>query len=95
METLQLSLEGGIAQIRLNRPDKANAINARMWQELREAMQWLDETPEARVGVLCAAGGHFSAGMDLGMLADFRVQADDLDEALQAWRERRPAVFKD
>jgi enoyl-CoA hydratase len=68
METIQTSLEAGVAQIRFNRPDKANALNATMWQELRQAMDWLDRTPEARVGVLGANGAVFSAGIDLQML---------------------------
>lgn len=73
METLCLSLNQGIARIEFNRPDKANAINARMWQELREAMRWLDEAREARVGILCAAGRHFSAGIDLNLLVDLKA----------------------
>ena len=77
METILLSLEGGIARIRFNRPEKANALDARMWQELREAMQWLDETCEARVGILSAAGAHFSAGLDLDMLTGLKAKADD------------------
>jgi len=76
METLRLSLSEGIARIEFNRPDKANAINARMWQELREAMRWLDEKPAARVGILCAAGRHFSAGLDLDLLVDLKAGID-------------------
>lgn len=72
METIQTSLEAGIAQIRFDRPDKANALNATMWQELREAMAWLDRTPEARVGVLSGRGAHFCAGIDLQMLAGLK-----------------------
>ena len=51
-ETLTVSLENHIATVRLNRPDKANAMNAAMWQEIRQAFQWVDATPEARVAVL-------------------------------------------
>ena len=57
-ETLKLSLQAGMARIELDRPRKANAINAAMWRELREAMEWLDATPQARVGILSAAGAH-------------------------------------
>lgn len=51
-ETLEVSLENHIATVRLNRPDKANAMSATMWQEIRQAFQWVDTTPEARVAVL-------------------------------------------
>jgi enoyl-CoA hydratase len=77
VETIRLWLDGGIARIRFHRPEKANALDARMWQELREAMQWLDETHEARVGILSAAGAHFSAGLDLDMLTGLKAKADD------------------
>ena len=41
-ETLAVSLDGGVGRIALNRPSKANAINATMWRELRTAAEWLD-----------------------------------------------------
>jgi len=67
-ETLEVSLEDHIATVRLNRPDKANAMNATMWQEIRQAFQWVDETPEARVAVLQGEGKLFTAGIDLQMM---------------------------
>ena len=51
-ETLSVTLQDHIATVRLNRPDKANAMNAAMWQDIRSAFEWVDETPEARVAVL-------------------------------------------
>mgnify|MGYP002382275579 CR=1 FL=1 len=35
-ETLDVRTDGAVATIFLNRPDKANAMNAPMWRELRE-----------------------------------------------------------
>jgi enoyl-CoA hydratase len=67
-ETLSVSLEDHIATVRLNRPEKANAMNAAMWQEIRRAFQWVDETPEARVAVLQGEGKLFTAGIDLQMM---------------------------
>lgn len=67
-ETLSVSLENHIATVRLNRPEKANAMNAAMWQEIRKAFQWVDETPEARVAVLEGEGKLFTAGIDLQMM---------------------------
>jgi enoyl-CoA hydratase len=67
-ETLAVSLEDHIATVRLNRPDKANAMNAAMWQEIRKAFQWVDATPEARVAVLQGEGKLFTAGIDLQMM---------------------------
>ena len=46
-ETLSVSLDNHIATVRLNRPDKANAMNLAMWHEIRQAFDWVDATPEA------------------------------------------------
>ena len=67
-ETLSVTLDKHIATVRLNRPEKANAMNATMWQEIRKAFQWVDETPEARVAILEGEGKLFTAGIDLQMM---------------------------
>ena len=67
-ETLGIALQDHIATVRLNRPDKANAMNAAMWQEIRQAFEWVDRTPEARVAVLAGEGKLFCAGIDLQMM---------------------------
>jgi enoyl-CoA hydratase len=72
--TLDVSLAGGIAHVRLNRPDKANAMNRAMWNDIRAAFRWVDETPEARVAVLSGRGAHFTAGIDLALLASVREE---------------------
>jgi enoyl-CoA hydratase len=77
-ETLTVTLENHIATVRLNRPEKANAMNATMWQEIRKAFQWVDETPEARVAILQAEGKLFTAGIDLQMMMGLgpQIQSD-------------------
>ncbi len=67
-KTLAVSLENHVATVRLNRPDKANAMNADMWQEIRQAFRWVDDTPEARVAILEGEGKLFCAGIDLEMM---------------------------
>jgi enoyl-CoA hydratase len=67
--TLSLSLEQGIAEVRLDRPDKSNAMTEAMWQEIRLAFEWADTTPEARVVILSGSGRNFCAGIDLALLA--------------------------
>jgi len=68
-ETLSLTLEGPVATLRLNRPDKANAMNLPMWHEIRSAFDWADRTPEVRVVILEGEGRHFTSGIDLAMMA--------------------------
>ena len=67
-ETLKIELAEHVATVELNRPDKANAMNLRMWLELREAFKWIDEEASVRVAVLRGAGPCFTSGIDLGML---------------------------
>ena len=69
LETISLDLQDHIATVRLNRPDKANAMSAAMWQDIRKALDWVDNTPEARVAVLQGEGKQFCAGIDLQMMA--------------------------
>jgi len=93
METLGLALADGIAHIQLNRPDKANAIDLRMWGELRTAMHWLNDTPQARVAVLSGAGAHFSAGLDLSTFGE--LQAATRGECDGRSRERLLQIILD
>ena len=65
--TLALELDAEVATVSLNRPDKANSMNAEMWTELQACFEWLDAEPGVRVVVLAGNGKHFCAGIDLGM----------------------------
>ncbi|MFO1315921.1 MAG: crotonase/enoyl-CoA hydratase family protein [Burkholderiales bacterium] len=76
-ERLDARLDGAVATIALNRPDRGNALDLPMWHELRAAMRWLDETPEARVGVVTGNGSHFTTGIDLSLLAAVREKIAD------------------
>ena len=54
-ETLALELADHVALVELNRPDKANAMNAAMWRELEECFRWCDREPAVRAVVLAGA----------------------------------------
>ena len=68
-QAFQVELTGNIAHVQINRPEKVNAMNAAFWTEIIEIFQWIDETDAVRVVVLSGAGKHFSAGIDLMLLA--------------------------
>lgn len=57
-------VQGGIARITLNRPDKLNSFNVAMHLALRAALE-AAAAPEVRVVVLTGAGRGFCAGQDL------------------------------
>ncbi len=64
-DTILFSVDGGIARLTLNRPDKLNSFNTQMHGEVREALERLPGSG-ARVLVLTGAGRGFCAGQDLG-----------------------------
>lgn len=74
--TLDLTVADGVAELRLNRPERANSLNRPMWGELRRAAHALDAEPSVRVVVLTGNGPHFCAGIDLGMLAEFQAGSE-------------------
>lgn len=67
-ECFDLEVAGGIAHIRLSRPDALNTFVRAMWRELPEAVTGLDRDAAARVIVISSTGRHFTAGIDLGVL---------------------------
>jgi len=79
--TLRVSLQDHIATIRLNRPDKANAMNLAMWHEIRQAFKWVDATPDARVAILEGEGKLFTSGIDLQMMMGMGDQIQNDCEA--------------
>jgi enoyl-CoA hydratase len=68
-ETLDITQEGPIAHIRLNRPDKRNSLPSAFWHELPHAVAALDRTGTVRAAILYGAGAHFCAGIDVSVFA--------------------------
>ena len=56
----------GLVTLTLNRPEKLNAITARMHREVLQACRDLSDDATARVVIVTGAGRAFSAGADLG-----------------------------
>jgi 2-(1,2-epoxy-1,2-dihydrophenyl)acetyl-CoA isomerase len=64
-ESIIFEVDGGIARLTLNRPDKLNSFNIQMHAEVRQALSSIPSSG-ARVLVLTGAGRGFCAGQDLG-----------------------------
>jgi enoyl-CoA hydratase len=69
-ETFVVTVENHIAQVTFNRPDRANALNQKAWDEMQTIFEDLDDNDEVRVIVLKGEGKHFCAGIDLSLLMD-------------------------
>ena len=65
METIELSRSEGVATVTLNRPERKNAINGLMWDELGSTFAEVARNPDDRVLVITGANGDFSSGADL------------------------------
>jgi enoyl-CoA hydratase len=74
---LSVTHDGGVATVRLERPEAANALDRTLWRELRDTFTTLDADPGVRVVVLAGAGKHFCAGIDLSMLGEIQGMAPD------------------
>jgi 2-(1,2-epoxy-1,2-dihydrophenyl)acetyl-CoA isomerase len=64
-ETILFGLEGGIARLTLNRPERLNSFTVAMHAEVRDALRQVTPENGARVLVLTGAGRGFCAGQDL------------------------------
>lgn len=65
LEAVIYEVKDHIAKIIMNRPDKRNALNHQLLDDLDTAFAEADDDPEVRVVILSGAGPSFSAGYDL------------------------------
>jgi len=68
-ETITVNKKEHIAIITLNRPDKMNAVNPQMVNELVAALREVAEDSDVRVAVLTGAGRAFCSGHDISYFA--------------------------
>ena len=78
--SLTYEVNGPVALLTLNRPDKLNAIDTAMMAEMNAAMDQAEEDHSIRAIVVKANGKSFSAGFDL----DDEVWSSDKDEDIRA-----------
>jgi len=97
--TIQLQIQGPMAHITLNRPDKLNAINVDMVRELHRALDEAETSSEVRVITLRGAGRAFCSGFDLGELpaeadpdAMRRTLEADFEIILRFWNSPKPTI---
>jgi 2-(1,2-epoxy-1,2-dihydrophenyl)acetyl-CoA isomerase len=63
--TIKLSIDGAVATLALNRPDRLNALNATVHAEIREAMNRVEANAAIRCLVITGEGRAFCSGQDL------------------------------
>ncbi len=83
-ETIAYDVDGRVATITLNRPDKRNAMNAAMFSELGDAAVEAAGADDVRVVLVRGEGASFCAGIDLGAFGEQLAQgADELREFIE------------
>lgn len=80
-DRVSVTVEGGVADVRLDRPDKINALDPAMFSAIVEAGESLKGDPSVRAVVLSGEGRGFCAGLDF---ASFQAMAGDDGTATDA-----------
>ncbi len=65
METLIVERKDGVVTVTMNRPERKNAANNKMLNELKQIFAEVEDSDDDRVMVLTGAGGAFCSGADL------------------------------
>ncbi len=90
LETLELSTDGEVGRLWLNRPERLNALSTQLLKEVAEAARWFDEQADVRVVIVGGRGRAFSGGADL---AGFPALDDaNLRDAADAGRQMAEAL---
>ena len=68
-DLVTIEVSGGVADVRLNRPEKYNALNPEMFSAINQAGENLNEAKDVRAVVLSGNGNGFCAGLDMSSFA--------------------------
>jgi enoyl-CoA hydratase/carnithine racemase len=98
METMIVEHAGGVATVTLDRPERKNAINLEMWNELAAVGRDLASSDEVRCVVLTGSGGAFCSGADLSGSAEDRHQLArmrEVNRVVTTWHDLpQPTIAK-
>lgn len=98
-DRVELAVEGHVAEVRLNRPDKLNALDPAMFAALVDAAEAVRSTSGVRCVVLSGNGNAFCAGLDLAAMTQLggatasslidrtHGNCNDVQQAAMVWRK--------
>jgi enoyl-CoA hydratase len=89
LSTLQYERRGPVGWLRLNRPEKLNAMNGVLWGELADLGPKLRDDPDLRALVVIGNGRAFSAGIDL---SSFGSEGSGVSRGFTGSQEAREAA---
>jgi enoyl-CoA hydratase/carnithine racemase len=91
----------GVARITLNRPERANALNGAMLEEISQALDEAERAPDVRAIIVRGAGSAFSSGFDLKEQMERRptgvaqwqpILRKDFDTVMRFWHCPKPTI---
>jgi enoyl-CoA hydratase/carnithine racemase len=100
-ETIEYETRGPIGLVTLNRPDRLNAINKQMLDDLDALLDAIEADEDVRVVVLQGAGRSFCAGFDLkdeaeaedeGVVEFMPTMQRDLASIMRLWYFPKPTI---
>ena len=91
MSSVLVSLDAGVLQLTLNRPDKLNAFNPEMHKLLRAALEQARDDAAVRAVLLTGAGRAFCTGQDLSE-RDVGAHAAPIDLSVSLGSNYNPLV---
>jgi len=99
--TIIVETLGPVLRLTLNRPERANALNATMLGEIGQALDEAERNAEIRAVILRGAGAAFSSGFDLKEQMERRpkgvdqwrpILRKDFDTIMRFWHFPRPTI---
>ncbi len=91
-QNINISFKNRIGYIELNRPEKRNALNEKMVEDLNTAISEMENNAEVKVIVIKAAGKVFCSGADLAHLK--KLQTYTFEENLQDSRKLKELFYQ-
>jgi len=76
------TITGHIAEVQLNRPEKKNALDLALFEELIAAGEALKSRPELRAVILSGKGGTFCAGIDTASFMEMATKIDQIRQEI-------------
>ena len=71
-DSLLIKIDSNVAEIEINRPDHANAIDEELWFAIGNIFSELEESKSVRVCIISGAGSNFTSGIDLNIYSIYQ-----------------------
>ena len=78
-DSLLIKTDSNIAEIEINRPDHANAIDEELWFAIGNCFSELDESKSVRVCIISGVGSNFTSGIDFTYLQHLSQEINNYD----------------